>query len=70
MFESFKKELKARCKRDDINENFCRDADNLNESTMNEFKKRSAELIIEGSGWGEHVLHHNSELAAQLKDLT
>ena len=29
---------------------------------MKEFKKGSALLIIENSGWGEHVIHHDKEL--------
>ena len=69
LFNEFKKELKSKCKKDDINENFTKVSQYLYDKYINDFKKNSAALIVENSGWGEHVLHHNTELETQLNDL-
>ena len=39
------------------------------EDYMKEFKKKGSELIMENSGWGEHVLHHDKELETSLSDI-
>jgi hypothetical protein len=33
------------------------------------FRKQASDLIVEGSGWGEHVIAYETELSMQLRAL-
>jgi urate oxidase len=54
-FERFDKELRKHSKadKDHVNEMFAEDTNKLYNQIVADFKKQSAELILEGSGWGE-----------------
>lgn len=53
--------------KDQVIEGFTDKAENLFKDTVTFFKKRSVELILEGSGWGEQVVIHERELEQLMK---
>ena len=55
--------------RDRVIEEFSQKTSGLYSDTMGNFKKRAADLIVEGSGWGENVMIHEKELDLQLRTL-
>ena len=67
-FES--KMKKAVSKRDVVNDHFHRDTKNMKQEQMGTFKKNSANLIIENSGWGENVQQHIDEIDLMLEKIT
>jgi hypothetical protein len=50
-------------------ENFTEQTGGLYSDTINHFIKRSADLVVEGSGWGEQVVIHEKEFESQLRNL-
>jgi hypothetical protein len=48
--------------RDQVIENFSERTESLFNDTMEYYSKKSAALILEGSGWGEQVQIHKREL--------
>ena len=55
--------------KDQVTENFVEKAMILFKNSMDNFTKRSAALIINGSGWGENVIMHERELELQLRTI-
>ena len=53
IIDSFDKELRKGSKRDQVNENFSFITRDLMQRHFSNFKKRTEDLIIEGSGWNE-----------------
>ena len=62
--EAVKKPSSAK---DQVNENFYGITERAYEEALNTFRKQAADLVVEGSGWGEQVLAHETELALQLR---
>jgi sugar diacid utilization regulator len=52
-----------------VNDNFSKQTSKMFEDNISLFKKKSAELIIENSGWGDQVSQHQSELEQILLNL-
>lgn len=53
MFEEFEKALRQSSKKDVVNDNFSKQTTQMFEEKIAMFKKKSADLIIENSGWGD-----------------
>lgn len=70
-YQKFEKEAikKPSSARDQVNEKFYEITESFYTQAMNDFSKSAAELVVEGSGWGEQVLAHETELAIQLRVL-
>lgn len=70
IYERFEKEaLRHRNSKEQVNENFHEQAENAFINAIKEFKKQAANLVVEGSGWGEQVSAHEKDLAFQLRAL-
>jgi len=61
--------LRHKHSKDQVNENFHSQAELAFSTSLNTFKKQAAALVVEGSGWGEHVSAHEKDLAFQLRAL-
>lgn len=61
---------KAVAQRDVVNDNFYRDTTKMINEHMGSFKKSSANLIIDNSGWGENVQQHIEEIEMMLDKIT
>lgn len=70
LIERYKDKLKTIIKRDIVNEKFFEQTEQLKVSSEKHFIKKSAEMIIENSGWGDIVEQHRNELQAALSTLT
>lgn len=62
IIERFDKELRKGSRRDQVNEQFAETSERLYNEFFGTFKKHAAELIVEGSGWGEQVMIHESDV--------
>lgn len=49
--------------KDQVNEDFYRITESAYAEAMNGFRRAAADLVVEGSGWGEHALAHELELS-------
>jgi predicted lipid-binding transport protein (Tim44 family) len=61
---------KATQKRDVVNDHFFRDTTNMKLEEMGNFKKKSANLIIENSGWGKNVQENIADISMMLEKIT
>lgn len=69
IFENFDRDLRKLATRDQVIEQFHEKTQALFKNTTDYYKKKSAAMILEGSGWGEQVLIHEKELEQQLMNL-
>jgi hypothetical protein len=69
VIENFDKDIRKSSKRDQVNEQFAETTDRLYHEHFSSFKKQAADLIFEGSGWGEQVMIHESDVNQQMKSL-
>lgn len=69
IIERFDREIRKGSKRDQVNEQFAESSDRLYHEHFSSFKKQAADLIFEGSGWGEQVMIHESDVNQQMKSL-
>ena len=53
VFERFDRELRKLSIRDQVNENFYEASQKLFQDCTSLFRKQCADLVVEGSGWGE-----------------
>ncbi len=58
---------KSSSKQDVVNEDFSNQTERAFKEAVNSFKTLASELILDGSGWGEHVLNHETDLTMQLR---
>lgn len=52
-----------------MNEKFYVQTENAFKNALSGFRKAAADLVVDGSGWGEQVLAHETELCMQLRAL-
>ena len=57
------------CKRDMINDKFYSQSLGLFEENIKAFTKKSADMVLESSGWSSSVSQHQIELSEQLKSI-
>ena len=55
-------------RRDVANDQFHAKSSQLYEDAMKTFIKKSAELLVDGAGWGDRVEQHRYELNSYLKE--
>jgi uncharacterized protein YllA (UPF0747 family) len=70
-FDEFEKEVIRRpsASKDQVNEDFARVTERGYNEALSRFQKHAADLIVDGTNWGEQVLAHEAELAQQLRSL-
>lgn len=69
IFDKFDKDLRRHSTKDTVNEDFANYSESLYQEMTTFFKKESATLVLEGSGWGQQVLIHDTDLQQQLNSL-
>ncbi|CDW88237.1 uncharacterized protein STYLEM_17355 [Stylonychia lemnae] len=69
IFDKFDKELRKLSIRDQVNEKFFESSQNLFNECAISFKKQIANLVVDGSGWGEQALNHQNDIDQQLRSL-
>ena len=70
IFEKFNRELrKLSGVKDQVNEEFKSITDRLYQDHSALFQKLTAEMVVEGSGWGQQAVMHEADLNQQLKAL-
>mmetsp|Transcript_696 Transcript_696/g.853 ORF Transcript_696/g.853 Transcript_696/m.853 type:complete len:214 (+) Transcript_696:887-1528(+) len=60
--KSFSGELRRICKKGVVNDKFYRESSEIYDRIMSEYKVKSANLIIDGTGWGDRVVQHLDDL--------
>ena len=68
-YQQFEKQGLKKPNRDEVNEFFYEQTERAFTETMTSFRKQATELIVDGSGWGEHVVAYETELSIQLRGL-
>jgi hypothetical protein len=65
IFEDFEKDVIRRpsSSKDQVNEDFARVSEKGFKEALSRFQKQAADLIVDGTNWGEQVLAHEAELA-------
>ena len=61
-FEKFNTRLRELSRRDQVNEDFHEQSQELYKKIVDNFKDMSQSLIMEGSRWEEQVLIHDREI--------
>lgn len=62
-YQQFEKQALKKPNRDEVNEFFYEQTEGAFTNTMSSFRKQATELIVDGSGWGEHVVAYETELS-------
>ena len=70
-FDEFEKEVIRRpsSSKDQVNEDFAKITERGYNDAISRFHKHAADLIVDGTNWGEQVLAHEAELSQQLRSL-
>jgi Root hair defective 3 GTP-binding protein (RHD3) len=70
-YQKFEKDAlkKSGSQRDSVNEQFYKLTETAYIEAVTGFRKQAAELVVDGSGWGEQLLAHETELSMQLRAL-
>eukprot|EP00347_Sterkiella_histriomuscorum_P023862 403333128 len=69
IFDKFDKELRKLSVREQVNENFYETSQKLFHDCTNLFKMQSADLVVDGSGWGELAMINQNDIDQQLRAL-
>jgi hypothetical protein len=62
-YTQFERTALKKPNKDEVNEFFYEQTERAYNDTLVAFRKQAAELIVEGSGWGEHVVAYETELS-------